>query len=205
MASDCDSSPNALRVLVFHDSMILAMRDYLANSFRHVRFVWLMPPSLEDIGNYISVEHPDIVIEERVERRLNEIPVPPPVAETTLSTSAPPTNRGGWIDAIQTDNDEIIVDGWARWQSEGQQRKVILNTNLPISDMTLTEYARVDVSVEAHDDRLLRSGFRLRIKADPSRPRPDRIRLCVWTDDPVFGSLRLNYRNHQDWDTCTAS
>lgn len=91
--SDCDSAGNHLRVLVLQDSMVLAMRDYLANSFAHVRFVWLVPTSFDDIKMYIEQEHPDIVIEERVERRLNEPLVSVPVVGATVSPSPPPPAR----------------------------------------------------------------------------------------------------------------
>ncbi len=89
-ASDCPhaAAAGAGRALILHDSMILAMSDYLSGSFAHVRFAWTFP-SLDDLKRYVSIEHPDVVIEERVERALRQVPMPDTVSPLSLDQSAP--------------------------------------------------------------------------------------------------------------------
>ena len=64
----CDTSK--LDVVVFRDSFFTAMQPYFSEHFHRVTYVWSMP-SLIDLKNYVRNRHPDIVVEQRVERYLN--------------------------------------------------------------------------------------------------------------------------------------
>jgi len=136
LASDCTLTGNDRRAVIFHDSMILAMADYMANSFSHIRFGW-MAPSLHDIKLYIEAEHPDVVIEEHVERTLINLPVPEHAVNAALSALPPPLERGGWVDVGETGPSMITLDGWGWWGLQGNGRKIMVNTNLSIDGMTL--------------------------------------------------------------------
>jgi len=200
-ASECSVPGPATHAVVFHDSMMQAMRSYVASSFSHVRFV-SMAPSFSDIKLYVGAEHPEMIIEERVERTLINVPRPENVVTATLSSTPPPLDRGGWLDIGEAGSGSMIINGWAYWQPKGDSRKIVVNTNLPVDGMTVTGAARPDVVEATQDSRLAQSGFQLRLHVDPARPAPETIRLCVWTEDPVYGRRRLNYSNHREWDSC---
>jgi hypothetical protein len=74
-ATDCALEGRKIRVLIFRDSMSNALERYFAASFRHVRFVWTQP-GFADFQRYVEAEQPDLVIEERAERFLNNPPSP---------------------------------------------------------------------------------------------------------------------------------
>jgi hypothetical protein len=201
--SDCARADTDVRAVVFHDSMILALRDYLASSVAHARFAW-MNPSFDDLKLFVRQEHPTLVIEERVERTLIDLPRATVPVPATLTTAPPPPDRGGWVDVGQTEPGTLIVNGWGQWQSQQPGRRLLVDTNLPVRDLTVTESIRPDVAEALKDDRLARSGFQLHLRLDEARPMPSVIRLCLWTEDPVFGRRRLNYNDHREWDSCPA-
>ena len=57
------------RLLIFHDSFGVQLSRYLSESFARAVYVW-RAPSLAQMQAMVSVEHPTVVIEERVERYL---------------------------------------------------------------------------------------------------------------------------------------
>lgn len=66
-ASRCSTGTE--RLLMFHDSFGEALWPYLSESFARVVYVWRQP-SLEQMQAVVAVDHPTVVIEERVERFL---------------------------------------------------------------------------------------------------------------------------------------
>jgi hypothetical protein len=69
--------------------------------------------------------------------------------------------------------------------------RVVIDTNLQVKLSSLTTYLRPDVASALHDRRLASAGIRVKLDLDESLPLPDRIKLCVWTDDPEFGGHLL--------------
>jgi alginate O-acetyltransferase complex protein AlgJ len=59
------------RLLVFHDSFVPPMSAYLSDSFARAVYVWRRP-TLAEMQRMAAAEHPTVVIEERVERFLNQ-------------------------------------------------------------------------------------------------------------------------------------
>lgn len=57
------------RLLIFHDSFAETLSPYLSDSFARAVYVWRQP-SLRQMHAMVAVEHPTVVIEERVERYL---------------------------------------------------------------------------------------------------------------------------------------
>lgn len=57
------------RLLIFQDSFVQPMWPYLSDTFARVVYVWRQP-SLKQMQAMAAVEHPTVVIEERVERYL---------------------------------------------------------------------------------------------------------------------------------------
>lgn len=201
-AADCPraAAAGAGRALVLHDSMMLAMSDYLAGSFAHIRYAWMFP-SLGDIKRYVATEHPDVVIEERVERTLNWVP-PPEALPQIVPGPAPAADSAGWFEIIEGKTGNLTVEGWGEWQPQDSSTRLGFDTNLPVTASVVSLYERDDVARATNDPRLAGSGFRLQLALDPDKKRPDRIRLCVWTEDPELGRHRVSAVGNKDWDTC---
>ncbi|HSC75981.1 MAG TPA: hypothetical protein VLB90_07085 [Pseudomonadales bacterium] len=63
------------RAVVFRDSFAELMFPYLSETFRYIAYVWLPRPSPMSEWRYFMDEvHPDIIIDENVERFLEKIP-----------------------------------------------------------------------------------------------------------------------------------
>jgi hypothetical protein len=180
--------------------MMLAMSDYLAGSFAHTRFVWMFP-TLGDIKRYVATEHPDVVIEERVERTLFTVP-PAEVLPQIVPGPVPAADPAGWFEIVEGKSGDLTVEGWGRWQPKDEGTQIGFDTNLPVTGSSVSLYERTDVAKATNDPRLAESGFRLQLKLDPNKKRPGKIRLCVWTDDPALGRHRVSAIGNKDWDTC---
>ena len=57
------------RLLMFHDSFAGMWEPWLSTQFARAVYVW-RPPSFEEMKRMVEIEHPTVVIEERVERFL---------------------------------------------------------------------------------------------------------------------------------------
>lgn len=68
--SHCAGAADPGRVLILGDSMMEALRPYLSQSFRDIRFVRLYP-QLPVVQAHATALAPAVVIEERIERKLN--------------------------------------------------------------------------------------------------------------------------------------
>ena len=204
-AADCPraAAAGAGRALVLHDSMILAMSDYLSSSFAHTRFAWMFP-SLGDIKRYVATEHPDVVIEERVERTLSWVP-PPEALPQIVAGPAPAADSAGWFEVTDGKAGNLTIEGWGQWQPEDDGRRIGFDTNLPVKASAVSLYERDDVVKATNDPRLAESGFRLQLALDLDKQRPDKIRLCVWTEDPELGRHRVSAIGNKDWDTCAGN
>jgi hypothetical protein len=63
------------RVVTFRDSFTELLEPYLSETFQYIAYLWLPKPTDMEAWNYfLGVTHPDIVIEETVERFLEPIP-----------------------------------------------------------------------------------------------------------------------------------
>jgi hypothetical protein len=75
---------------------------------------------------------------------------------------------------------------------------------LPVEEMALEGGGSDDVAEAFHDKHLNRSRFTLRLYLGAGRPKPEAIRLCLWTEDPVYGPTRFFFDNNAAWDSCPA-
>jgi hypothetical protein len=55
----------------------------------------------------------------------------------------------------------------------------------------------VEVAV-LNDPALVDSGFDLTLDLDETAPRPQTVRLCLWTDDLVYGRRLVHYATQPD-------
>src|SRR5262249_51570022 len=78
-------------VLVFRDSFATALSTYFNQDFGNVIYVWDRPDD-ETFVRMVQLEHPDIVIEERVERTMQW--VPENQLQAALAKVSDPTTRG---------------------------------------------------------------------------------------------------------------
>lgn len=67
---------DAPKALIFGDSFFTALQPYISQYFSKALYVW-MQPDFNQLKQYVKAYHPDIVIEERVERDLKYIPTLP--------------------------------------------------------------------------------------------------------------------------------
>lgn len=91
---------------------------------------------------------------------------------------------GGFIDSVFVSHEGIVISGWGMFQSEDNQ--VVIDTNLPVKSSALTIYPRPDVVSAIGDPQLVTAGIMATLDLDESLPLPDKMKLCVWTDDPEF-------------------
>jgi hypothetical protein len=92
---------------------------------------------------------------------------------------------GGYVDAVSISPNSITVAGWG--MIAGDRARVLIDTNMPIRASELAISERPDVVAALRDPRLETSGIAVRLEIDTGRPAPDRVTLCVWTEDAVFG------------------
>ncbi|MBA3580935.1 MAG: hypothetical protein H0W44_00620 [Gammaproteobacteria bacterium] len=69
-ATECDGQ---LKLLIFHDSYAYGL-EALALNFKKVVYLWRFADDMKVLEHYVNVEKPDVVIEERVERFLSDVP-----------------------------------------------------------------------------------------------------------------------------------
>jgi hypothetical protein len=67
-----DCRPDAPRVLIFRDSFFIALQPYISQYFAKTVYVWEWP-DIKLMEKYLQYNHPEIVIEARVERHLKFI------------------------------------------------------------------------------------------------------------------------------------
>ncbi len=65
-----------LAAVIFRDSFFTALKPYFARKFKRSTFIWKRP-EFADFVKFIDKEHPDIIIEEWVERTLPFVPSSP--------------------------------------------------------------------------------------------------------------------------------
>ncbi len=68
--------PNAPKVLIFRDSFFRALQPYISQYFGKTLYLGIQP-DFNQVEKYVEYMHPDIVIEERVERYLKDVPTLP--------------------------------------------------------------------------------------------------------------------------------
>ena len=67
---------DAPKALIFRDSFFVFLHPYISQYFAKSLYVWIYPDS-KQLEQYVELHHPDIVIEERVERSIKAIPTLP--------------------------------------------------------------------------------------------------------------------------------
>jgi alginate O-acetyltransferase complex protein AlgJ len=75
-AFSTDCMPNAPKALIFRDSFFEALQPYISQYFAKTFYVWKYA-DFNQLEKYLEYNHPDIVIEERVERSLKNVPTLP--------------------------------------------------------------------------------------------------------------------------------
>jgi alginate O-acetyltransferase complex protein AlgJ len=198
---ECAKVDPAARAMFFNDSMIEAMQPYLGESFSHLRFTRMFP-TFSDIQAYVRAEHPKVVVEERMERNILLVPERPPMATATLSDAIPPKTRSGAMEITDEPDGDVVISGFSTWLPTQAGANLKINTNLAVDDLSLELRDSSDVVAALQDSRLGRSRFVLRLFLKHDQPRPQAIRLCLWTEDPVYGSVRPFFNTQAEWDSC---
>jgi alginate O-acetyltransferase complex protein AlgJ len=109
------------RALVFRDSFTELMFPYLSETFSYIAYLWLPRPIDMGAWNYfLDVTHPDIVIDQNVERFLEQIPrvgvdYPGEIANTSVAASS----------EAKVSTKAII--GVVPWESLNDQQKSVLS------------------------------------------------------------------------------
>jgi hypothetical protein len=88
---------------------------------------------------------------------------------------------GGYVDSISILPQRIVIAGWGMIAADGA--RVLIDTNMPIRSFELATSERPDVVAALRDPRLAASGISVRLEIDTSQRPPDRVTLCVWTED----------------------
>ncbi|MDR3562447.1 MAG: hypothetical protein P4N59_13580 [Negativicutes bacterium] len=120
-----------------------------------------------------------------------------PTKLTVLDSHPSELPYGGAVDSV-TIGDGVEIDGWGLLLGPDSVKHVIVDTNLKIRSAEFSSRPRPDVVLAYNDLRLADAGFSVRLEVDPASVRPKNVRLCVWTDDPVFGSHLLRGPFHPD-------
>lgn len=95
--------------------------------------------------------------------------------------------RGGTIED-ETVGKAVTLEGWAMvGAGSDREGRIFVDTDLPVDHLIVRPAPRPDVADYMQDPRLIASGFLLTIHLKPGDPIPQRPRLCVWTDDGIFG------------------
>lgn len=116
------------RVVVFRDSFTELMMHYLSETYQYVAYLWLpRPVPMNAWNHFLTTAHPDIVIDETVERFLKIIPragVDYPGQEVTAQAAIPakvaisPKITGGpsipW-DSLDTNQKSVLSIGERVW------------------------------------------------------------------------------------------
>jgi hypothetical protein len=98
---------------------------------------------------------------------------------------------GGYIESVSVFHKNASLSGWGMLHFDDNQ--VVIYTNLPVKRSRLKTYARPDVVSVIGDERLANAGILVNLDLDESLPLPEKIELCVWTDDPEFGRHLLGW------------
>jgi hypothetical protein len=61
--------------LIFRDSFFTALQPYISQYFHRATYIWTRP-TLMELQKVVMARKPDVVLEERIERDLSEIPLP---------------------------------------------------------------------------------------------------------------------------------
>ena len=102
----------------------------------------------------------------------------------------PDATPAGSVDAVYIEQ-YVTIDGWALVQTASGTPSIRLDTNLPVHGATIAAVDRPDAAAAFKDSRLAKAGFRVVLMLDPARPMPAQPRLCLWSQDQVYGPHRL--------------
>ena len=103
---------------------------------------------------------------------------------------------GGYIDHVRV-GPQTIIYGWGLLQTDLGERSVVVDTNLPVTQAAIVMVPRADVATALGDKRLARCGFQIRLNLAAEPAWPEEIRICVWTEDAVYGCHRVRIEHLQ--------
>ncbi len=122
-----------------------------------------------------------------------------PLQALSVSDSHPTgLTPGGFVDAVTIGADGVRIEGWGL-RAPAAAATLHIDTNLPIAGTQLGSADRPDVVTALHDARLTDAGFIAVLTLAPGAALPRPIRLCVWSEDPVFGRHLLRPRSHPEF------
>jgi hypothetical protein len=200
------------RLLVFHDSFLTfplfsPESQPLATHFARSYFAWL-PPSQEALERFAEWEHPDVVVEERVERLLRNPPPPvapeEPVSPRLRRSLDRPLFSITQINGASAKNDqevraggELRIEGWALDESGRAPAagvEVVID-GLPHPAGYGSE--RADVADQFPCNACGFSGFRVDFTAKGLPPGPHSVTIRVISaggdsyTERVWGQIRI--------------
>jgi hypothetical protein len=116
----------------------------------------------------------------------------------TLTTAVPPgLPLAGNVESVISDGDGVVVNGWGWLGQDTGQSAFGIATDLPVTTWRIIRSPRPDVVQAFHDERLASAGFSLRLVLD-GRGGTEGRRLCLWTEDAVFGKHLLPIPSRPD-------
>ncbi len=123
--------------------------------------------------------------------KLHNAPQVETAVQVAVSGPAPiGATAAGSVDAVYMDQ-YVTIDGWGLVQTASGTPRIALDTNLPVRSATIAAVARPDAASALKDPRLAKAGFRVVLTLDPGQAMPASPRLCLWSQDQVYGAHRL--------------
>jgi hypothetical protein len=186
------------RILVFHDSFFVSpifseVSQPLAMHFARSYFAWLRP-SDEAFERFVELERPDLVVEERAERLLRDVPLPPaprdPVTPHLRRSAGAPAFSIDRINNARAKKNETIhasgelkIEGWAFDEESGQLAsgvEIMIDGVFHAAGYGLD---RPDLSDLSLCGPCVRAGFRSDFSAIGLAPGPHTIAIRVISAD----------------------
>ena len=88
--------------------------------------------------------------------------------------------RGGAIDGVRAEGDQLTVEGWAPWKGEDSTQELRVTSSRALHAGPLVTVRRPDISESLTDYSYTRSGFQLHVSSADGRPiRPEEIVLVA--------------------------
>jgi hypothetical protein len=182
--------------------MMIRQRRYLQTAFGHLRTMWTSVGE-EGLEALVEAEHPDAIIDQRVEQNLAADLSPRPLPNVVIMAEAAlPAAPSGWVHIDERNPAFWRVNGWALWHPDQETVRLRVATNLSVRGYLIDRVERGDVSAAQGDETLRNSGFRLRLQLDANAKMPSEPYLCLWSEDQDFGLRRLSFESEAHFDRC---
>jgi hypothetical protein len=186
------------RLLVFHDSFfdvgpMTKVDQPLAAHFSRSYFVF-MDPDDDTIRSFVDAEHPDVVLEEHVERSLADVQVETPLEPVTPRLARSSDLPSYYLDSIGgsfvapgvavIQAPRVILSGWAIDRRAGAPAsgvEVVIDGQTPVP--AAYGYGRGDVAAFYQRPSYLNCGFRARIPSSILSIGPHTLTIRVIAAD----------------------